>query len=58
MEGINIIESSSGMRQSDALRGPLFTLAHYQTLLNTIVRAPTYVFPSLMDNINIGGAFS
>jgi hypothetical protein len=58
VEGINIIESSSGMRQGDALGGPLFSLAHYQTLLKTIAWAPNYVFPSLMDNTHIGGALS
>jgi hypothetical protein len=34
--GVTIIESSSGTRQGDPLEGPLFILAHYQTLLKTI----------------------
>jgi hypothetical protein len=37
VEGVIIIESSLGTRQGDPLGGPLFTLAHYQTLLKTIV---------------------
>jgi hypothetical protein len=49
------IESSSGMRQGDPLGCPLFTLAHYRTFLNTIVRAPSCVYPSLVDDIHIMG---
>jgi len=36
VEGVTIIESSLGMRQGDPLGGPLFALAHYRTLLETI----------------------
>jgi hypothetical protein len=53
VEGITIIESSLGMRQGDALGGPLFVLAHYQALLKTIMWAPNYVFPSLADDTHI-----
>ncbi len=37
MEGITIIESSLGMRQGGAIRGPLFALAHYRVFLETIL---------------------
>ncbi len=53
MKGITIIESFLGMRQGDALGGPLFALAHYQALLKTIVWGPNYVFPSLADDTHI-----
>jgi hypothetical protein len=43
------------MRQDDPLKGLLFALAHYQTLLKTIVRAPSCAFPSLADVIHIMG---
>ncbi len=33
VEGVTIIESSLNMKHGDPLRGPLFVLAHYQTLL-------------------------
>jgi hypothetical protein len=36
-EGVIIIESPSSTKHGDPLRGLLFTLAHYQTLLETIV---------------------
>jgi hypothetical protein len=54
MEGVNI-KSFSGTRQGDPLRGFLFALAHYRTLLETIMRALNYVFPSLIDDIHIMG---
>jgi hypothetical protein len=37
------------------LKGHLFALAHYWTLLKTIVQAFNCVFQSLMDNTHIGG---
>jgi len=55
MEGVNIIESFSGTKQGDPLKGFLFALAHYQTLLKTIMQALNYVFPSLTDDIHIMG---
>jgi len=55
VEGVTIIGSSLGMRQGDPLGGLLFDLAHYQTFLKTIVWAPNYVYPSLMDDIHIVG---
>jgi hypothetical protein len=55
VEGVTIIESSSGTRQGDPLGVPLFPLAHYQTPLETIVRAPNCVFPSLVDDTHIVG---
>jgi hypothetical protein len=55
VEGVTIIGSSLGMRQGDPLGGLLFDLAHYRTFLKTIVRAPNYVYPSLMDDIHIMG---
>ncbi len=58
MEGVTIIESSLGMRQGDPLRRLLFVLAHYQTFLNTITWAPSYVFPSLTDDTHIMGPLS
>jgi hypothetical protein len=54
-EGVTIIESSSSIRQGDPLGGLLFTLAHYQALLKTIVQATNYVFPSLADDTHIVG---
>jgi hypothetical protein len=58
VEGITIIESSSNKKQGDPLKGPLFTLAHYPTFLQTIAQAPSYVFPSLVDNTHIMGPMS
>jgi hypothetical protein len=55
VEGITTIESSLGTRQGDPLGGPLFALAHYWTLLETIVRVPSCVFPSLIDDNHIVG---
>ncbi len=37
VEGVIIIELSSYTKQGDLLKGPLFTLAHYQVFLKTIV---------------------
>ncbi len=53
VEGVTIIESSLNMRQGDPLGGPLFTFAHYQAFLNTIVWASNSDFPILMDNTHI-----
>jgi hypothetical protein len=53
VEGVTIIESSLGTKQGDPLKGPLFALAHYQTLLKTIAWAPNCIFPSLADDIHI-----
>jgi hypothetical protein len=53
VEGVTIIESFSGMRQDDLLKGPLFALAHYQTFLETIVQAPSCAFPSLTNDTYI-----
>ncbi len=58
MEGITIIESFSNTRKGDPLGGPLFVLAHYWTLLETIAWAPNYVFPSLVDDTHIAGLMS
>jgi ABC-type nitrate/sulfonate/bicarbonate transport system permease component len=58
VEGINIIESSLGTKHSDPLGSLLFALAHYQTLLNTIVWVPSYVFPSLTNDTHIVGPLS
>jgi len=44
VEGVTIIESSLGMKQGDPLGGHLFILAHYGTLLQTIMQAPNCVF--------------
>jgi hypothetical protein len=52
VEGVTIIESSLSMKQGNPLGGPLFILAHYQTLLKTIVQAPNCIFPSLVDDIH------
>jgi hypothetical protein len=46
------------MKQGDPLEGFLFALAHYWTLLETIVWAPNYVFPSLVDDTHIMGLMS
>ncbi len=53
MEGVINIESFLGMRQGDLLGSPLFILAHYRALLETIVQVPICVFPSLTDDIHI-----
>ncbi len=55
VERVTIIESPLGRRQCDPLGSHLFVLAHYQTFLETITHAPSYVFPSLMDDIHIVG---
>jgi hypothetical protein len=55
VEGVTIIESFSSTRQGDPLGGLLFALAHYQDLLETIARAPNYVFPFLVDDNHIMG---
>jgi hypothetical protein len=43
------------MRRGDPLRGFLFALAHYWTLLETIAQAPNYVYPSLVHNTHVVG---
>jgi hypothetical protein len=43
------------MKHDNPLGSPLLALAHYQTLLKTIVQAPIHVFPSLIDDIHIMG---
>jgi len=55
VEGITITESFSSMKQGDSLGGLLFVLTHYRTLLETILRAPNYVFPSLTNDTHIVG---
>jgi hypothetical protein len=55
VEGVTFIESFLGMKQGDPLGGPLFVFAHYQSLLEAIVRTTNYVFPSLTNNIHIVG---
>jgi hypothetical protein len=45
----------SHLQARGGLEGPLFALAHYQTLLKPITRAPNYVFPSLGNDIHIMG---
>jgi hypothetical protein len=40
------------------LGGLLFVLAHYQILLKTIMHAPSYIFPSLADDMHIMGPLS
>jgi hypothetical protein len=55
VEGVNIIESSLSTRHIDPLKNHLFILAHYQTLLKTIARAPNYFFSSLTNDIHIMG---
>jgi len=46
------------MKQGDPLEGLLFALAHYWAFLETIVWAPNYVFPSLVDDTHIMGPMS
>jgi hypothetical protein len=58
VEGVTIIESSLGTRQGDPLRGPLFVLAHYRTLLETIAQALNCIYPSLTNYIHIVGPTS
>jgi hypothetical protein len=55
VEKVTIIDLSLNTRQGDPLGGPLFVLAHYQAFLETIMRAPSYVFPSLVDDTHIVG---
>ncbi len=55
MEGFTIIESFSSTKQGDPLRGPLFVLAQYRILLETITWASNYVFPSLTNDTHIMG---
>ncbi len=55
MKGVTIIESFLGTRQGDPLGGPLFVLAHYRALLETIMWDFSYIFPSLVDNTHIMG---
>ncbi len=50
-----MIESSLITRQGDPLGAPLHILAHYQIVLKTITRAPTYVFPYLAYDTHIVG---
>jgi hypothetical protein len=54
-EKVTIIGLFSNTKQGDPLRGILFDLAHYQAFLKTIMWAPSYIFPSLMDNTHIMG---
>jgi hypothetical protein len=55
VEGVTMIESSLITRQGDPLGAPLHILAHYQIVLKTITRAPTYVFPYLAYDTHIVG---
>jgi len=55
VEGVTIIESSSGIRHGDPLGDLLFALAHYQILLETIAWTPSCVFPSLTNDTHIVG---
>jgi hypothetical protein len=55
VEGVTIIESVLCTRQGDPFGSPLFVLAHYQTFLETIARAPNRVFPSLANDTHIMG---
>jgi hypothetical protein len=43
------------MKHDNPLGSHLLALAHYQTLLKTIVQAPIRVFPSLITDIHIMG---
>ncbi len=43
------------LQKNYPLWGFLFVLAHYWALLKTIVQAPNYVFPSLMNDTHIVG---
>jgi len=54
-EGITIIESFLSMKQGGPLGDLLFTLARYRTFLKTVAWTPSYVFPSLVDDIHILG---
>jgi hypothetical protein len=58
VERVVIIELFSCTRQGDPLEGLLFTLAHYQGFLKTIVWAPCYIFPSLANYTHIMGHMS
>jgi len=58
VDGVTNIESSFSTRHGDPLKGPLFTLAHYQAFLKTITQAPIYIFPSLTNDIHIVGLLS
>jgi hypothetical protein len=55
VKGVTIIESPSGMMQGDLLGGLSFVLAHYWTILETIMQASDCVFPSLIDDTHIMG---
>ncbi len=55
VKGVTIIESLSGMTQGDPLGGLSFILAHYWTVLKTIMQTFDCVFPSLIDDTHILG---
>jgi hypothetical protein len=55
VERVTIIELFSNTKQGDPLRGIWFDLTHYQAFLKTIMWAPSYIFPSLVDNTHIMG---
>ncbi len=57
-KGVLIIESYLSTRQDDPLKGLLFALAHYRTLLKTITQAFRCVFPSLTNDTHIEGPLS
>jgi len=57
-KGFIVIGSSLGIRPGDPLGGPLFALAHYWALVETIAQTPNCVLPSLMDDTNIMGVMN
>jgi hypothetical protein len=44
-----------GTRQGDLLGGALFTLTHFRALHSTTNHFPSYIFPSITNDIHIIG---
>jgi hypothetical protein len=54
-KGSPLLNNFQAQGKVTPLGGFLFTLTHYQALLKTIVLAPNYIFPSLMNDTQIVG---
>jgi hypothetical protein len=50
---VTIIPFAMRTRHGDLLRGALFALAHLRALRSTTSHFPSYLFPSIIDNIHI-----
>jgi hypothetical protein len=55
-DDVIIIPSTMGTHQGDPLGRALFTLAHFKALHSTTNHFPSYLFPSIVNDIHIIGS--